>query len=196
MSAAVSSSLEITPFWRSMVFVAAHEAGFADDPDDPGGATYIGVTQGTYAAWYAKHGLPVPGSVRDAPIDVLIAIYHQNYWLDGTCDRVAEVRPLVALALFDAGVNMGIVQAAKCLQRALGVTADGMIGPATLAALANAGAEDLEITTFLEQRARVYRVIAERRAASRKFLGGWLARLRWVARACATAITTPFAGSS
>ena len=191
----MSATLEISPFWRSMVLVASLEAGYANDPDDPGGETYMGIRQDTYVAWYRRQDLPAPGSVRDAPIDVLIAIYHQNYWMDGKCDKVAAVRSALALPLFDGAVNHGIVPAAKCLQRALGVKADGMIGPETLAACERAS-DGPSVTSYLEERARLYRVIAARRAASRKFLSGWLARLRWVARASGTPITAPFSGSA
>lgn len=51
--------------------------------------------------------------------------------------------PGLALIVFDAAVNNGVGQAARWLQAALGVTVDGVIGPATRAALAKANAEEV-----------------------------------------------------
>ena len=49
--------------------------------------------------------------------------------------RGDDLPPALALLVFDAAVNNGVARAARWLQQALGVTADGAIGPVTLAAI-------------------------------------------------------------
>ena len=188
------SGPNLSPFVASLTFVMAHEGGYANNAADPGGETNMGITQGTFSAWHARHGLPVTRTVRDIRMDEVIDIYWQNYWLDGKCDHVAAARPGLALPLFDGAVNMGITQAARCLQRAVDAEPDGVIGPQTIAACVIAD-EERAITRYLEDRARVYREIAAHRTASSVLVAGWLARLRWVARACGTPITSAFAGA-
>jgi len=45
--------------------------------------------------------------------------------------------------VFDLAINSGVGRASKLLQRAVGVAADGAIGPATLAAVANVNPREL-----------------------------------------------------
>ena len=42
------------------LFQKAHVKGFANDPDDRGGATMIGVTLAAFTAWRKQHGRPTP----------------------------------------------------------------------------------------------------------------------------------------
>lgn len=187
-------------FRRALMFTLAREGcdlakgdtGYVDNPNDPGGATNYGITQGTYSAYLASLGLP-SHPVRDITPAEVAAIYRRNYWHDSKADTVASAgKPLLALAHFDAAVNLGLGQAAKCLQRAVGVTDDGVIGSHTLAAVL-ACDEGAALDAYLVDRARVYRAIVERRPASVEFLPGWLARVRWVARECGRPIDPSFA---
>lgn len=175
---------------REGVHLERGDTGYVNNPNDPGGATNYGITQGTFSAWLASQGLP-SRHVRSIRYDEVHAIYERNYWRDGKCDRIADSHPKLALAHMDAGVNHGLVQAAKFLQRAVHVTADGVIGPVTLGAVAEAD-EARAVSRYLLQRAAFYRTLAERRPASREFLFGWLARLRWVARATGVPIDASF----
>lgn len=110
--------------------VLKYEGGYSNHPADPGGATMKGVTQATYDAWRAKKGLP-KRSVKLLADDELAAIYRQEYW-----DKVRgdDLPAGVDLAVFDFAVNSGVSRAAKYLQAIVGVTQDGVIGPATIAA--------------------------------------------------------------
>ena len=42
------------------LFQKAQVKGFANDPDDRGGATMIGVTLAAFTAWRKQHGRPAP----------------------------------------------------------------------------------------------------------------------------------------
>ncbi|WP_371345289.1 glycoside hydrolase family 108 protein [Ancylobacter sp. IITR112] len=111
--------------------VLVHEGGYADHPADPGGATMNGITQRVYDGWRRRHGLPLREVRRIAPEEVS-ALYRRQYW---DAVRADDLPAGLDYALFDAAVNSGPAQAAKWLQRALKVTADGQVGEATLAAL-------------------------------------------------------------
>lgn len=111
--------------------VLVHEGGYADHPADPGGATMKGVTQRVYDGWRRRHGVP-PRAVRLIEPGEVAAIYRRQYW---DALRADDLPAGIDYALFDAAVNSGPGQAAKWLQRTLGVAADGQIGEATLAAL-------------------------------------------------------------
>src|SRR5690606_3299953 len=63
----------------------------------------------------------------------LRAIYRGRYWNAVHGD---DLPPGVDLVTFDAGVNTGPARGARWLQEALGVAADGKIGPKTLQATA------------------------------------------------------------
>lgn len=140
-----------------------HEGGYSDHPDDPGGKTMWGVTERVArAAGYT-------GDMRAFPVDMAKSIYRRQYWTPARCD---ELPAAVRFDLFDAAVNSGVGQAVKWLQEALGVTADGSLGPMTLAA-ANAA----------NPQALVARMVGERLEAMTDMRGwasfsrGWGKRL-------------------
>lgn len=125
-------------FEAALARVLAHEGGYVDHPDDPGGATNLGITRATLAAW---RGRPVDkAEVRALTRAEAAAIYRARYWDAVAGDALAAG---LDLAVFDFAVNSGPVRAAKLLQGLIGVEADGVIGPRTLAALAGRPAAPL-----------------------------------------------------
>lgn len=116
--------------------VLVHEGGYVNHPADPGGATNQGVTQRVYDAYRTRKGLK-PQSVRGISPDEVATIYKRQYW-----DAVKgdDLPAGLDYAVFDYAVNSGPKQAILDLQRVLGVTADGIIGNVTLAAISDADA--------------------------------------------------------
>lgn len=110
-----------------------YEGGYVDDPRDPGGATNFGITLATYSNWLGHQA--TKGQLRTIQSAVVEAIYRQKYWDAVRGDDLPAGLDLVA---FDGAVNSGPSRGAKWLQAGLGVTADGAIGPLTLAAAAKA----------------------------------------------------------
>lgn len=162
----------MSDFLRALPVILRNEGGLVDDPADRGGRTNKGITQRTYDAWLTSHGLP---SVRVDEItdEQAGAIYLGAYWTPASCDQMPW--PL-SLIHFDAAVNVGPHEAAKLLQRALGVAVDGDIGPLTLSRCRAAGPRDCY--KYLLERAFQYRRIASAYPTQQKFLaGGWLLRL-------------------
>lgn len=159
-----------TSYAKSIAHVLAHEGGYVDHPADPGGATNMGITHKTLAAWRGR-------SVSKAEVKALTrmeaeAIYRANYWAAVKADQLPAG---VDHVVFDAAVNSGPGQAARWLQRALGVTADGAIGPVTLAAAAKTDARDL-IERYTETRMNFLRGLP----TWKNFKNGWTTRVNRV----------------
>lgn len=109
--------------------VLVHEGGWADHPKDPGGATMMGITIGTYRDY---KGRAVTKAELRAISDAEVAdIYLRLYWDPVAGDALPSGLDYVA---FDPAVNSGPGRGARWLQKALGVAADGKIGKTTLAA--------------------------------------------------------------
>lgn len=120
----------------------SHEGGYSSDKTDPGnwtgGAVGAGVLKGTKFG-IAANTYPTL-DIKNLTRDQAIEIYRRDFWLRAKCDRLPKA---VAFQLLDGAVNSGISQASRWLQRAVGVADDGLIGSATLAALAKADPNDM-----------------------------------------------------
>ena len=100
-----------------------HEGGYVNHPKDPGGETNLGVTKRVYEEWGGTK------SMRDLTVKDVAPIYRKNYW-----DRVKgdDLPNGLDLCVFDFGVNAGTGRTAKYLQKMVGTTVDGGIGPNTI----------------------------------------------------------------
>jgi lysozyme family protein len=108
-----------------------HEGGFSDHAADPGGKTRFGVTE----AVARREGYR--GDMRDYPLDEAKRVYQKLYW---NALRLDDLRSEFRFDLFDAGVNSGVAQTVRWVQRIVGVTVDGLLGPRTLSAVNNSDA--------------------------------------------------------
>ena len=132
--------------------IRRHEGGYVDHPDDPGGATNLGITHATLAAWRGK---PVTKQdVRNLTVAEAAAIYRARYW---DAVRGDELPAGVDLAVFDFAVNSGPGRAIRTLQTVLGVPQDGALGPVTMAALAKAPGAVTVIVDLCDARMRFLR---------------------------------------
>lgn len=109
-----------------------HEGGYVNDARDPGGETKYGISKRAY-----------PGAnIPKLTLDDAKAIYLRDYWQACKCDLMPDP---VAFAVFDLAVNAGRNAAIRDLQTALDVESDGVLGPKTLAAIAElAGAGEAQ----------------------------------------------------
>src|SRR5690242_14922551 len=102
------------------------EGGYVNDKADRGGATRYGITE--KAARLSGYA----GDMARFPVEMAEQIYRRSYW-DGL--RCSEFNSqALANVVFDFGVNAGLSACGKCLQRALGLTEDGIIGSHTITA--------------------------------------------------------------
>jgi len=115
-----------------------HEGGFVNHPDDPGGITNLGVTKKVYEGWVDRE--VTEQEMRDLTKEDVAPIYKSNYWDRCKCNSLESG---LDFTIFDWAVNSGPGRAAKALQKSVGATEDGAIGPATLALVSNNGVENL-----------------------------------------------------
>jgi lysozyme family protein len=163
-------------FPHALRLVLVDEGGLDDDPHDHGGRTAHGIIQREYDGFRMRHGLPKQDVWKITPAEYT-EIYHDRYWMPW-CDRLPAG---MDYAFFDACVNAGPAQAARTLQRALGLRADGNMGDVTLARVKELGEADPEgaIHAFCERRRAFYRALAQFPRYGR----GWLARVDHVEKA-------------
>lgn len=140
-----------------------HEGGYSNNPADPGGETMYGVT----ARVARSHGYM--GPMKDLTLDRAKDIYRMSYW-DSV--RASELPEAVRFDVFDASVNSGPGQAIRFLQRATGVTDDGILGQRTMRAV-----KDME-PQLLDKRINGFRLrfMSELKAWP-TFGRGWAARI-------------------
>jgi len=115
-------------FDEAFAKLLGHEGGYSDNASDTGGKTMFGITETVARA----NGYT--GEMRDLPVETAKAIYKKSYWTPCRCDELPDP---VAFDVFDTAVNSGCGQSIKFLQRAVNTDDDGIIGPATLKAVAN-----------------------------------------------------------
>jgi lysozyme family protein len=106
------------------------EGGFVNNPKDPGGMTNLGVTKRTWESWTGKRA--TEEEMRALTPELASPLYRASYWTPLHCDEL----PLpLALCVFDFGVNAGVKRAGRFLQAMVGAKADGILGPASMAAV-------------------------------------------------------------
>jgi lysozyme family protein len=159
-------------FGACIPFVLKEEGGYTDNPADPGGATNCGITANTFIAWLDKHQQP-RRPVKTITSAEVLQIYRECYWDVMQC---AALPAPVDLAVFDFGVNAGPARSIKYLQLALGITADGVIGAATLSTANRTDAKAIALR-LLDLRNAYYRQIVAAQPSLHVFLDGWFERV-------------------
>tara|TARA_R100000655_G_scaffold26313_2_gene54181 strand:- start:9507 stop:10028 length:522 start_codon:yes stop_codon:yes gene_type:complete len=128
-----------------------HEGGFVDHPKDPGGATNKGVTKKVYDEYLGREC--TIDELKNIPMDHVEEIYKKNYW-----DKVKgdDLPNGVDFSIFDWAVNSGPGRASKALQKVIGATQDGAIGPKTLQLVDTKSPKEI-IDRVSEERENFYR---------------------------------------
>lgn len=162
-------------FEKAVTKVLKHEGGWSDHPLDPGSATNMGITFETFRK-SAKSLLgidPTLDNLKKLTKEQAGIIYKSLYW-DTIQGDLINSQPLATL-IFDGHVNMGR-NGIKMLQRELGVTADGDLGPKTLTVL-NQSAPSIVFEGLKDARIKFYNSLATRKPELKVFLKGWLNRV-------------------
>ena len=129
-------------FDRAFEAIMKAEGEYINDVYDPGGETKYGISKRQYPS------LDIPQlTLAEAK-----AIYHRDYWVP--IKGVELPWPIAALVL-DTAINQGVDVAKRLMQKALGVTQDGLFGPVTLQALKTQLPDDVA-AIFLADRALRY----------------------------------------
>lgn len=126
-------------------WVLEHEGLFTDEVTDPGGPTKFGITIWDIAirdgvpASKLKRGNATWNQLREVVRNLTLQeaklIYKTKYW--DAC-RGDELPKGVDYSTVDFGINSGVSRSIKYLQRVVGVTDDGKLGPVTMQAILKA----------------------------------------------------------
>jgi len=154
-------------FDACMPFIFKAEGGYSDNPADPGGPTNYGITLATLRAYEGDPNLTADAVKKLSP-EKAKEIYRTAYWNRMQC---GELPPGLDLEVFDFGVNSGPAESVKTLQRIVGVTQDGSIGPITLAPVGQFNVDDL-ISRFAQARLAFYQSLN-----MPEFEQGWATRV-------------------
>lgn len=185
-------------FDQVLRFVLNFEGGYANDPNDKGGETNLGITEGTMARAY-KNGLVDSADVKTLTRYDAARIYEAFYWKPLYCHVLPQPMDII---VFDIAVNCGTGGAGKIIQETLnefmgcGLRVDGVVGPKTWKAMTDFLTADREYEDarlkerpllrgfclgLLVNRMELYDDITDesnkaQEVRNRKFLRGWLAR--------------------
>jgi lysozyme family protein len=153
----------------------ASEGGFTDDERDDGnklpdgrkGSTMLGVTQYNWEN-HIGHQVTHDQMRKLTPADVE-PLYKKKYW---DAVRADELPSGIDYLVFDMGVNAGPGRAIKLLQSAVGVPADGGLGPISMKAVLAADPVEL-IDKFSAEKEAFYRGLKTFETYGK----GWLSRV-------------------
>lgn len=153
----------------------ASEGGFTDDERDDGnklpdgrkGSTMLGVTQYNWEN-HIGHQVTHDQMRKLTPADVE-PLYKKKYW---DAVRADELPSGIDYLVFDMGVNAGPGRAIKLLQSAVGVPADGGLGPISMKAVLAADPVEL-IEQFSAEKEAFYRSLSTFETYGK----GWLNRV-------------------
>ncbi|MDR1165759.1 MAG: hypothetical protein LBO66_07785 [Deltaproteobacteria bacterium] len=182
-------------FAKVLPYTLKFEGGYVFDPDDAGGETFRGVSRVNNPRWegwalidaaktvVGKKAVSINRHFATDPVigDMVTKFYFKEHW---TPMGWPGITPRVHAKLFDTGVHIGVTGAKKLLQRAIGVMADGIIGPKTIAA-AQAMGEPTLLEALSKWQMAYYKDLMARKPAYKKYKDGWLARARWKAEGIA-----------
>ena len=166
-------------FEQAHKFTAKWEGGYAEHENDPGGATKYGISLRFLKGLSLELG-DIDGDgdidaddIRKLTQEDAARIMKGEFW-----DKLGldDIKPRCAMVVYDTAVNMGPSYAQKMAQKALGVTADGVWGQVTKAALRVCDDKKTAVAMCHIRRARYHELVRKNPDLS-VFLKGWLRRV-------------------
>ena len=191
-------------FLKSFRCTDAHEGGWANNPDDPGGETYRGISRVAHPSWSGweiidkYRGKPgFPGNLKDSQSLGLVVskFYEMRFWQPIWGDAIQQ--QALADAIFDFAVNSGVEIAVKKLQICLNVwnnqqklypdvKEDGIFGKKTLesiyAFLEKRKKPHFLINSYYSERMVHFHKIARNSESQEQFMVSWASRMRFDGR--------------
>lgn len=145
--------------------ILKHEGGWVHDSDDLGGETNMGITRRRYPN----------EDIKNMTVERATELYYKDFYVKMSLYYIKN--DLLALHVFDMGVNAGKQTAVELLQELLkGCPVDGSIGPVTAQAVSYADITTDLVEAYKAKRiARYYYVSTLRN--NKKFLKGWINRV-------------------
>lgn len=153
-------------------FILKWEGGFANHPNDKGGATNKGITIATFRHFFGS-GATVE-QLKAMTDEQWETVFRKGFWNPFKGDRIRNQS--IANICVDWAWGSGTITAIKQVQRLLGVKADGIVGNITLGAINNAAPDEL-FEKIRSARLAFVEAIVRRDASQRVFLKGWRNRI-------------------
>lgn len=155
-------------FNKAVDIVLAHEGGYVNNVNDPGGETKYGISKRSYPN----------EDIKNLTLTRAKEIYFADFWKPYKYDQI--VSDNVATKIFDTAVNTGAKRAFRFAQQAVNtlgknIGVDGIFGNGTLAAI-NSVSPDAFLTAYRTIQADYYKSIVAANPSKGVFLRGWLAR--------------------
>ena len=156
-------------------FILRWEGGYINDQADLGKQTNKGVTLSTYRSVFGKN--KTVSDLKKITDEQWEFIFKKFYWDKWKADNIKDqnVANILVDWLWCSG-SYGI----KIPQRVLGVSADGIVGSKTIAAINARDGRELFDTIKHERKDFIDR-ICQTRPQNRKFKNGWLNRINSLA---------------
>ena len=138
-------------FEKAFEMTKRNEGFYSNDPDDPGGETFMGIARNFHPDWEgwdiidkhkdAEGNLKLPDYQIDNMRTKVKRFFEIKFWIKSGADRVSS--QVIANELFDSAVNLSPHKAIKFLQQSLNVLnrnqkkyadihVDGIFGNTTL----------------------------------------------------------------
>lgn len=158
-------------YQKALRQILKYEGGYVNDPDDPGGATNMGITQKVYDAYRKSKGLanaPVKGISKEE----VSAIYEERYW---KASRAAYLKWPLSLAVFDTAVNFGVGRSNQFVAQALGLEGTTKWNPKASELIHTADPKAVALK-IVELRIAFRHARVAKAPSQKKFLKGWLNR--------------------
>ena len=179
-------------FLKEIKKVRSSEGGYSNDPDDPGGETYCGISRKFFPRWIGWHivdrakrnsGRKLRSNEKIYDPEMYRAInefYFKYFWAPLKCDRIKD--PILSAHLFDCGINLGKSGAVKFFQESINkklkksdrLIVDGKIGRKTLKALNSRNGTFVNFV--VQERINLYFEKCRQKPVKYKFLKGWTLR--------------------
>jgi lysozyme family protein len=169
-------------FTKAFQLVIAHEGGYGNDPDDPGGETYKGIARKIFSKWdgwikidILKRQTGFPANL-DKDVDLqqdVVDFYRVTFWDKMNGDNITNQQ--VAESVFDFGVNAGLGTSVSLAQMVVQADPDGVIGQQSIEAINGFNPEHF-IAAFTVAKIARYISIVKKRPTSQKYFYGWVRR--------------------
>jgi lysozyme family protein len=164
---------------EALDYLLDEEGGWSNHPADTGGATFNGVTQATYNDWRKRVKKLPTQSVKMAKAEEIKELYDVMYWRAARCDRLPWP---ISYLVFDAAVNSGPKRGIQWAQTGLGLSSDGLVGNATIAAAEKVvvDGDTSKILAIVDARVVFLARLVQSKPSQAAFLLGWWRRTQRV----------------
>lgn len=168
----VNGDYSMADYKKLIPLIKKWEGGFANHPNDPGGATNSGITLTTFRSVYGKS--KTVQDLKNMTNEQWEYIFKTRFWDRWKADDIDNqaIANLVVDWVWTSGVY-GI----KYVQRILGVTDDGVVGKKTIAALNDYPSQKDLFGKIWARRKKYFDDIVKRNPSQKVFLKGWYNRI-------------------